>query len=239
MGHPYPAMTGGLTSARSRYSQRMAQGMDVTVSAVLFDMDGTLVDSTAAVEAVWAEFADRYGLDLDEVLRFSHGRLTIDSVTHFLPAGLDPLEATAVLDAQELARLEGITEIPGAAAVLRDLVGAPVAVVTSASRELAQRRMQAAGLVAPALIVAAEDVRTGKPAPEGYLRAASLLGVAPDDCVVFEDAEAGLQAAVASGARVVVVGGHSSPTTADLPRVPDFTMVSASHRDGRIRLVHP
>ena len=232
-------MTGGLTLARSRYSRRMAEGMVVTVSAVVFDMDGTLVDSTAVVEAVWAEFADRYGLDLGEVLRFSHGRLTIDSVRHFLPAGFDPLEVTAALDAQELVRLDGIVEIPGAAAVLRSLTGAPVAVVTSASRELARRRMQAAGIVVPAVVVAAEDVGTGKPAPEGYLRAASLLGVAPEDCLVFEDAEAGLQAAVTSGARVVVVGGHSSPTTAGLPRVPDFSRLSASRRDGRIRVAHP
>ena len=211
----------------------------MTASAVVFDMDGTLVDSTAVVEGVWAEFADRYGLDLAEVLRFSHGRLTIDSVRHFLPAGLDPLEVTAALDAQELVRLDGIVEIPGAVALLRSLEGAPVAVVTSASRELARRRMHAAGIVAPAVIVAAEDVSAGKPDPEGYLRAASLVGVSPEDCLVFEDAEAGLQAAVASGARVVVVGGHCSPTTTDLPRVPDFSMLSASHSDGRIRVVHP
>ena len=88
-------------------------------------MDGTLVDSTAVVEQVWAEFADRFRLDLDGVLHFAHGRLTIDSVRHFLPAGLDPLAVTAELDAQELIRLDGVVEIPGASAVLRGLKAHP------------------------------------------------------------------------------------------------------------------
>ncbi len=222
-----------------RYSPVMESGLDITVAAALFDMDGTLVDSTAVVEQVWAEFAERHGLDLEEVLRFSHGRLTIDSVRHFLPAGSDPLAATAELDQQELVRLDGIMEVPGAAAMLRDLEGARVAVVTSASRELAHRRMRAAGVRPPEVLVAAEDVASGKPAPEGYLRAAALLGVPPEQCVVFEDAEAGVQAAVASTAQVIVVGGHTSATTAGLGRIPDFTGLAVSRRSGRIRFQHP
>ena len=217
----------------------MESGLVVTAAAVLFDMDGTLVDSTAVVEQVWAEFADRYRLDLDEVLRFAHGRLTIDSVQHFLPVGIDVLAVTADLDAQELHRLDGVVEIPGAAALLSSLKGARVAVVTSASRELARRRLHAAGIDAPGVMVAAEDVQTGKPSPEGYLRAASLVGVAPERCVVFEDAEAGVQAAVASKGQVIVVGGHTSTTTAGLPRVPDFTRLSVSQLNGRIRFEHP
>ena len=217
----------------------MESELDVTAMAVLFDMDGTLVDSTPVVEAVWAEFAERFGVDLGEVLRYSHGRLTIDSVRHFLPAGLDPLAVTAELDEQELLRLDGIVEVPGASALLRDLGGARVAVVTSASRELARRRMRAAGVDAPDVVVAAEDVRIGKPSPEGYLRAAALLGISPEDCVVFEDAEAGLQAAAASGARVVVVGGHASPTTAALPRIPDFTRLAVSRNNGQLHFRHP
>jgi sugar-phosphatase len=217
----------------------MEPGLDVSGAAVLFDMDGTLVDSTAVVEAVWAEFAERYEVDLDELLRYSHGRLTIDSVRRFLPAGLDPLKATAELDEQELIRLDGIVEVPGASARMRDLRGARVAVVTSASRELARRRLHAAGIDAPGVIVAAEDVETGKPSPEGYLRAAALVGVPPEGCVVFEDAEAGVQAAVASKGQVIVVGGHTSTTTDGLPRVPDFTLLSVSQLNGRIRFQHP
>jgi sugar-phosphatase len=213
--------------------------LDLACAAVVCDMDGTLVDSTAVVEQVWAEFAARFGADLDEVLAYSHGRLTSDSVRHFLPPGHDPVAVTAQLDAEELVRVEGIVEVPGAGAFLRGLAGAPVAVVTSASRELARRRMRAAGVPVPEVLVAAEDVEVGKPSPEGYLRAAALLGVDPGQCVVFEDAEAGLRAAVASGARVVVVGEHESATTEDLPRIPDLTGLTVSWDQGRIRLRHP
>ena len=213
--------------------------LDLTATAVVCDMDGTLVDSTAVVEQIWAEFADHYGADLDEVLRYSHGRLTSDSVRHFLPAGHDPVAVTAHLDAQELIRIAGIVEVPGAGAFLRTVRGAPLAVVTSASRELARRRMRVAGVPVPEVLVAAEDVAVGKPSPEGYLRAAALLGVDPRDCVMFEDAEAGLRAAVASGGQVVVVGGHESAITDGLPRIADFTGLSVSRADGRIRLQHP
>jgi sugar-phosphatase len=99
--------------------------------------------------------------------------------------------------------------------------------------------MRAAGVPVPEVLVAAEDVAAGKPSPEGYLRAAALLGVDPRDCVVFEDAEAGLRAAVASGGQVVVVGGHESAITDGLPRIADFTGLSVSRADGRIRLQHP
>ncbi len=217
----------------------MAQALDLTAAAVVCDMDGTLVDSTAVVEQVWAEFAEQYGADLDAVLRYSHGRLTSDSVRRFLPTGHDPVAVTAHLDAQELIRIDGIVEVPGAGAFLRSVRGAPLAVVTSASRELALRRMRAAGILVPEVLVAAEDVAVGKPSPEGYLRAAALLGVDPGDCVMFEDADAGLRAAVASGGRVVVVGDHVSATTEGLPRIADFTRLSVSRVDGRIRLQHP
>jgi len=215
----------------------MTRGFDVAGAALLFDMDGTLVDSTAVVEQVWAEFADRYDADLQEVLRYAHGRLTIDTVRHFLPPGVDAHVAATELDADELERLEGIVEVPGAADLLRALQGAPWAVVTSASRELARRRMAAAGVASPSVIITAEDVPSGKPSPQGYQRAATILGVPPEDCVVFEDAEAGLQAALASGGRPVVVGGHTSTTTEGLPRLIDYTGLQVVRADGRVRLV--
>jgi sugar-phosphatase len=217
----------------------MTRGFDVAGAALLFDMDGTLVDSTAVVEQVWAEFADRYDADLQEVLRYAHGRLTIDTVRHFLPPGVDAHVAATELDADELERLEGIVEVPGAADLLRALQGAPWAVVTSASRELARRRMAAAGVASPSVIITAEDVPSGKPSPQGYQRAATILGVPPEDCVVFEDAEAGLQAALASGGRPVVVGGHTSPTTEGLPRLIDYAGLQVVRADGRVRLVRP
>jgi sugar-phosphatase len=217
----------------------MADGFDVAGAALLFDMDGTLVDSTAVVEQVWAEFADRCSADPREVLLHAHGRLTIDTVRRFLPPGMDAHRAALELDADELERMDGIVEISGAKELLNALQQGPLAVVTSASRELARRRMAAAGLAPPSVIITAEDVTAGKPSPEGYRRAAMILGVPAEDCVVFEDAEAGLQAALASGARPVVVGGHASATTDGLPRLADYTGLEVVRADGLIRLVRP
>lgn len=208
---------------------------DITARAALFDMDGTLVDSTALVEDLWQDFAQRYDVDLSVLLPYSHGRRTLDTVRHFLPPGQDAEAVTGAMEAEELVRMEGLVEIPGAAALLEMLRDAPIAVVTSASRELALRRMGAVGLRAPDTMVTAEEIENGKPAPDGYLQAAALLGRPPSECVAFEDAEAGLRSAVAAGARVVVVGGHDSPTTADLTRIPDFRGVSAITEHAVIR----
>lgn len=205
----------------------MALGLHVTAAGVLFDMDGTLVDSTAVVETVWAEFAAQYDVDLAELLQYSHGRQTLASVRRFLPDGHDPLTVTRALEAKELARLDGVVEIGGATQLLETLRDAPVAIVTSAPRALAEARMHAAGLALPRVIIAAENVSTGKPSPEGYLTAAHLLGVSARDCVVFEDAEAGLRAGVDSGACTVVVGTHDSAVAEGLIRILDFRAVAA------------
>ena len=209
--------------------------LDLTATAALFDMDGTLVDSHAVVESLWAGFADRYDVDLDALLAYSHGRQTVDTVARFLPSGIDPEPVIAELEASGLDRLDEISEVPGAAALLTSLRGTPVAVVTSAPRDLTIQRLQAVGIPVPEVLVCAEDVHEGKPSPEGYLRAAELLGANPRDCVAFEDAEAGLRAAVASGARVVVVGPHASAVTAGLPRVGHLTDVAVSVADGVVR----
>ncbi|MEY9951758.1 HAD-IA family hydrolase [Leifsonia sp. EB34] len=201
--------------------------MEISAAGFLFDMDGTLVDSHAVVESVWGEFGRRHGLDPAELLAYAHGRQAVDTVAHFLPhlSAEQRAELVAALVAEEVTRTDGIVEVPGAAALVAGLTasGVPMAVVTSAPRALAVARLEAAGVPVPAVLVAAEDVSRGKPDPQGYLLAAERLGVPIEGCVVFEDAEAGLVAAVASGGRVVVVGGHASATTEGLERLRDYT----------------
>ena len=205
----------------------MATPLELTAAAALFDMDGTLVDSTAVVEALWERFCVEHGVDAGQLLAWSHGRRTPDIVGRFLP-GASPADVDAIvaeLEARELDVTDGIVEIPGAAALLTTLT-VPWAVVTSAPRRLAVRRMRAAGLPVPQVLVSADDIERGKPHPDGYLRAAELLGVDAAECVVLEDAEPGLRSGLDSGAQVVVVGTLDSTITAGLDRVVDLTGVA-------------
>ncbi len=207
--------------------------LELTAAAALFDMDGTLVDSTALVEGLWARFSREQGLDVEELLGFSHGRRTPDVVQHFLTA-TPPDEIAAVVAELERRELEadgGVVEVPGAGDLLGRLE-VPWAVVTSAPRQLAVRRMTAAGLPVPGVIVAAEDVARGKPAPDGYRRAAALLGVDAADCVALEDAEPGVRSALDAGAHVVVVGGLDSDLVRCLDQVPDLRDVHVGPSSG-------
>lgn len=191
--------------------------------AALFDMDGTLVDSTAVVEVIWSAFAERFDLDRATVLGAVHGVRAADSVRRFAPAGSDVAAIVAELDAYELEHTDGTIEIPGATAFLASLPRERVALVTSASPALAAGRLAAAGVPSPDTVVTAHDVENGKPAPDCYLAAAARLGVAPADAIVFEDAEAGIRAGLDAGMRVVVVGSHESPSTHGLPRIRHYS----------------
>ncbi|TDR80215.1 HAD family hydrolase [Paludibacterium purpuratum] len=179
--------------------------MSLNARALLFDMDGTLVDSTAVVEKIWRRFAQRHGIDVDQLLANIHGRKTEDSVAAFAPPGLDVAAEAARLTAEEVADTEGVVEIAGASALLSSLPPERWALVTSAPRALAEARLAAAGLPLPAVLISGEDVTRGKPDPQGYLAAARRLGVDPADCVVFEDAPVGLQAGHAAGMQVVAL----------------------------------
>jgi sugar-phosphatase len=159
---------------------------------------------------------------VEEVLAYAHGRPTASTTAHFLEDADVAADEAIRLAALEEETVDGIVEVPGAAALVAGLPEDRWAVVTSAGRRLAERRLDAAGVPRPAVLVTADDVARPKPDPEGYLLAARLLGVHVDACVAFEDSEAGVRAAVASGARTVVVGTLSSHD-GTLPRVVDLS----------------
>jgi len=196
--------------------------------AILFDMDGTLVDSTVVVEAVWARFAERFGLDLATILESSHGRRMDDSILRFGPEGVDVAEVGRDLSEFEYATTEGVVAVAGAADFVSSLPAAAVALVTSAGRRLATMRMSSVGVPLPAVLVTADDVKRGKPHPDPYLDAAALLGFDPADVVVFEDAEAGIRSGLAAGMRVVVVGDAAGPIAVGLPAIRDYSQIEAS-----------
>src|SRR6478609_2428424 len=172
--------------------------------AILFDIDGTLVDSTPVVERSWRTWAQEYDVDAEEVMRVCHGRRTEDTVAGFVtPQHL--AGAVARLQALELADFDGVTALPGAQQLLDVLPRERWSAVTSGERALMTARLAAAQLPIPETLICAEDVTVGKPSPEGYLKAAAALGFDAKQCVVVEDAPAGIAAGLAAGAQVLAV----------------------------------
>ncbi|WP_095187496.1 HAD-IA family hydrolase [Pseudomonas sp. Irchel 3E19] len=178
---------------------------DRAFGAFLFDMDGTVLNSIAAAERIWSAWAVRHGVDVATFLPTIHGARAIDTINRLNLPGVDAEAQAAFITEAEIEDVEGIVEIPGAAAFLNSLPADRWAMVTSAPRDLALRRMAAAGVSAPAVMITAEDVTAGKPDPAGYRLAARRLGVAPADCLIFEDASVGIQAAEAAGAALLIV----------------------------------
>ncbi|MGC0332263.1 sugar-phosphatase [Streptomyces sp. SAI-170] len=210
----------------------------LTARALLLDMDGTLVNSDAVVERVWRRWAERHGLDGDEVMKVVHGRQGHASMAVLLPHR--PMEHNhadnARMLAEETADMDGVVPVPGAPAFLAALRGLPHALVTSADVALSSARMAAAGLPLPDVRVTAESVGASKPDPEGFLKGAAELGVDPADCVVFEDSGAGIQAGRAAGMRVVGIGPRAGFHGPDV-LVRDLTQVRVeAGPDGEIRL---
>jgi mannitol-1-/sugar-/sorbitol-6-phosphatase len=180
----------------------------IRCAAVLFDMDGTLVDSSSCVESTWRMWAEKHGVDIDALLRISHGRQNHETIRLIAPHLETPEEIAFLVQTEEDCH-EGIVEVRGARALLDSMSGAPMgptarwAVVTSAWRTLAEKRLRLAGLPIPGVLITSDDISHSKPHPEGYLLAAERLGVAPTDCLVVEDAHAGIEAALAAGMTVI------------------------------------
>ena len=175
--------------------------------ALLLDLDGVLVDSGASTERAWRLWAEKRELDAEEILKIAHGRRTVETVQLVAPH-LSAEEELTILEDIEAEDVASIGEIPGAAKLLPALPAERWAVVTSGTRKLATSRLHQMSLPVPRVLVSAEDVVNGKPDPECYLKAAQLLDVNPEGCVVVEDAPAGIEAAHAAGMRVITL-----PTT--------------------------
>ena len=169
--------------------------------AILFDLDGVLVDSHTVVERTWQRWSVSRSLHVPDIVRRAHGRRSFDTVREIAPH-LDTDAEGQWLAEAELADLDGIVSLPGAAVALDTLAEGQRAIVTSGGGALARLRLRHVALPVPDVLVAAEDVREGKPSPEGYLIAARRLGVDPSRCAVFEDTPAGIAAGHAAGAMV-------------------------------------
>ncbi|WP_062529579.1 HAD-IA family hydrolase [Demequina rhizosphaerae] len=199
--------------------------IELDVAAVLLDMDGTLIDSTATVDVVWSDFARQAGFDVADVLAHVHGVPARATLRHYLGEDADIEPWYRQIEEWENERFDADVEIPGAVAAVHDLPAGRWAVVTSAVRDAALRRMGRLGFPAVDTLIAAEDVEHGKPDPEPYRRGADALGFDVEDCVVLEDSDAGVRAALAAGATVIVVGSLATPATEGLVRVRDLTEV--------------
>ncbi|WDM12436.1 HAD-IA family hydrolase [Streptomyces lavenduligriseus] len=212
------------------------RGMDAVLTAggVLFDLDGVLVDSSPVIDRVWRAWAARHDIPWEQVVPLLPGRRAVETVALLAPH-LDAGEEGAELERVQTADLEGISACRGAVELTEQLAGFPWAIVTSGSRATATTRLRATGIRLPEVLVTADDVTEGKPSPEGYLQAARRLGVAPERCLVVEDAEAGVRAARAAGARVAGVAGAGLGAAADLV---DVTITSPADLLGRIGRAH-
>jgi len=209
----------------------------IRCAALLFDLDGVLVDSRAVVERTWRRWAARHQLDPEVVLRVVHGRRSRETVRELTPH-LDLEAEVAWVDAMEVASRDGLRAVPGAQRLVSSLPADAWAVVTSGGQTLARSRLEAAGVPVPRVLVASDDVVQGKPAPDGYLLAAQRLGRDPASCLVFEDAPPGIEAGRAAGARVVAL---TTTHTADrlqgaVAIITDLTRVDV-RPDGRDFLV--
>jgi mannitol-1-/sugar-/sorbitol-6-phosphatase len=181
--------------------------IEISCEALLFDLDGVLVDSTPAVARVWTKWALAHGFDPDETVRLAHGRPSVETVRDLLP-NADFEQENEVILRGEIEDTEGVVALPGVRELLNSLPPERWAIVTSCARPLAEVRLKTAALPIPKQLQTADDIQRGKPDPEPYLKGAALLGFPASKCVVFEDAPAGIRSGKAAGALVLAL-----PTT--------------------------
>ncbi len=177
---------------------------NIECKGVLFDLDGVLVDSTPAVARVWTIWANKHGFDPDETVRIAHGRPSLATIKELLPSADHDTENAAV-ERMEIEDVGGVVPLPGAVGLLKALPANHWTIVTSCTRALALVRLRVAGIPIPQKLVTSTDIMNGKPHPEPYLKGAEILGVAATDCIVFEDAPAGIRAGKAAGGRVIAL----------------------------------
>jgi mannitol-1-/sugar-/sorbitol-6-phosphatase len=181
-----------------------------TGQALLFDMDGVLVDSTAHVDQVWRQWARENGVDEDEIMAIAHGRRSLEVLEVVAPHLATPEEVVA-LEKRESEGIGGIEILPGALSLLTSLPAWSWGVVTSAGAGIASNRLRDVGLPEPSVLVSGDDIDRGKPHPDPYLTAANAMGVEPGLCIVFEDAPSGIEAARNAGMTVVALATTFPP----------------------------
>lgn len=182
----------------------------LTCDALLFDLDGVLIDSTGNIIRHWQNWAERYGLDFNTILQTAHGVRSVETIRRYAPH-LDAEQEAARIEALEVADTDGVVAMPGARALLEGLPAGKWSIVTSGTTALAHARLRRAGLPIPQVLVTADDVQNGKPAPDPYLLGALRLGINPAQGIVLEDAQAGIQAGRAAGMRVIGIAGTHPP----------------------------
>lgn len=185
----------------------------IDCSALLFDLDGVLIDSTPAVERVWRQWAIEHGFDPEEAIHRAHGRPSITTIREYLPDA-DHETENRIVEQREIEDLEGVIALRGSRELLSALPLDRWAIVTSCTRPLAEVRMRAGGLPEPKFVVTSNDIKHGKPAPDPYLKGAATLGFPAAECVVFEDVPAGIRSGKSAGARVIAL--QTTMTAADL-----------------------
>jgi len=176
--------------------------MKIAIKGILFDMDGVLVSSIGSVERSWTKWATEVGLDPIEAIKSAHGRRSIDSVRAMRP-DLDAMAENQKIEDWETEDREGVEQLAGVGALIAQLPSNAWTIVTSATKRLATARLEAAGITPPAKFITADVVTKGKPDPEPYRKGAELLGFAPADCLVIEDAVSGATAGRAAGCKVL------------------------------------